>query len=137
MNLKQIILNSNTISVSIKGRFPMLPLFPFWSGAPWFAEKHLFYYWLNRGMHVYGHMFFHFLMLFYQGWNDVSFHGSEQITTPHLDDLAYKGVLLKNYYVSPICTPTRGALMSGRHPIHTGWYKIGLMFLKDKRTDTT
>lgn len=54
------------------------------------------------------------------GWNDVSFHGSEQISTPNLDDLAYKGVLLKNYYVSPICTPTRGALMSGRHPIHTG-----------------
>lgn len=54
------------------------------------------------------------------GWNDVSFHGSTQISTPNLDDLAYKGVLLKNYYVSPICTPTRGALMSGRHPIHTG-----------------
>ncbi|VDI22791.1 Hypothetical predicted protein [Mytilus galloprovincialis] len=54
------------------------------------------------------------------GWNDVSFHGSDQISTPHLDELAYKGVLLKNYYVSPICTPTRGALMSGRHPIHTG-----------------
>jgi hypothetical protein len=37
------------MSVSIKGRFPMLPLFPFWSGAPWFAEKHLFYYWLKQG----------------------------------------------------------------------------------------
>ncbi|XP_078577654.1 arylsulfatase B-like isoform X4 [Branchiostoma floridae x Branchiostoma japonicum] len=54
------------------------------------------------------------------GWNDVSFHGSDQIPTPNLDSLAYSGVILGNYYVSPICTPTRSAIMTGRHPIHTG-----------------
>lgn len=53
------------------------------------------------------------------GWSDVGFHGSK-IATPNMDKLASEGVILDNYYVQPICTPTRSALLSGRYPIHTG-----------------
>jgi hypothetical protein len=49
------------------------------------------------------------------GWKDVVFHGSD-IKTPHLDKLAQEGVRLEQFYVQPMCTPTRAALMTGRYP---------------------
>ena len=54
------------------------------------------------------------------GWNDVSFHGSQQIPTPTIDSLAANGLQLNNYYVNPVCSPTRASLMSGRSVIHHG-----------------
>lgn len=53
------------------------------------------------------------------GHSDIGYHGS-WIKTPALDRLAAAGVKLENYYVQPICSPTRSQLLSGRYQIHTG-----------------
>ncbi len=53
------------------------------------------------------------------GWADTGFNGSD-ILTPHLDGLAASGVRMQQFYVSPVCSPTRGALMTGRYPIRLG-----------------
>ena len=53
------------------------------------------------------------------GWADVGFHGGD-IDTPSLDRLAAEGVELRRFYTTPICSPTRAALMTGRNPIRLG-----------------
>lgn len=69
------------------------------------------------------------------GFNDVGFRQNRASSanprgkattnalthTPTLDRLASEGVVLDNYYVQPLCSPTRGALMSGRYPSSTGF----------------
>ncbi|XP_069832909.1 arylsulfatase J [Dendropsophus ebraccatus] len=54
-----------------------------------------------------------------QGYRDIGYHGSE-IRTPTLDKLASAGVKLENYYVQPICSPSRSQFITGRYQIHTG-----------------
>ncbi|KAI1301338.1 Arylsulfatase B [Halotydeus destructor] len=53
------------------------------------------------------------------GWDDVGYHGSPQIKTPNIDALAADGIVLDNFYAMSSCTPSRGALLSGVHPIHS------------------
>lgn len=48
-----------------------------------------------------------------QGFHDIGYHDSE-IRTPTLDKLAKEGVKLENYYVQPLCTPSRSQLITGR-----------------------
>lgn len=71
------------------------------------------------------------------GYNDIGYHGSE-IKTPNLDKLAGDGIILENYYVQPICTPTRSQLLSGRYQVimntnlisHYFFFFIGLLSFK-------
>ena len=53
------------------------------------------------------------------GYADPGFRGSE-IETPSLDSLAADGLTLNRFYVAPICSPTRAALMTGRDPMRLG-----------------
>lgn len=51
------------------------------------------------------------------GWADLACYGGDLHETPHLDRLARQGIRFTDAYSSaPICSPTRAALLTGRHP---------------------
>jgi len=68
------------------------------------------------------------------GRHDCGFMGGTDIKTPHLDKLARAGTILDAFYVQPVCSPTRAALMTGRYPMRHGlqvgvvrpWAQYGL-----------
>jgi len=55
-----------------------------------------------------------------QGYGDLGYHGNPIVQTPNLDQLAEASVRLNNFYVSPVCAPTRSSLMTGRYSLRTG-----------------
>jgi arylsulfatase A-like enzyme len=55
-----------------------------------------------------------------QGYGDLACHGNPEIKTPHLDRLHGQSVRLTDFHVTPMCTPTRGQLMSGRDALDNG-----------------
>ena len=57
------------------------------------------------------------------GWGDVGFNGGKIIETPHLDRMAARGLRFSRFYAqSPVCSPTRGSCLTGRHPYRYGVY---------------
>ncbi len=69
------------------------------------------------------------------GWGDLSSYGHPTIRTPNLDRLAAEGQRWTQFYVAaPVCSPSRGALLTGRHPLRTGLYgrKSGVLFPGDE-----
>jgi hypothetical protein len=50
-----------------------------------------------------------------QGGGDYGFQGNPLIETPSLDTMFKNGGCLTNFYVSPVCAPTRASLMTGRY----------------------
>lgn len=55
-----------------------------------------------------------------QGYGDLSLHGSPYLETPHMDRIGQEGVRLDQFYVSPVCAPTRASLLTGRYHMRTG-----------------
>ena len=55
-----------------------------------------------------------------QGWWDLGANGNKTIETPVMDRLASQGVMFSRFYASPVCSPTRSSLLTGRHYHRTG-----------------
>src|SRR6187397_2399045 len=54
------------------------------------------------------------------GRADCGFMGGSEIRTPRIDQLAAAGAKLDAFYVQPVCSPTRAALLTGRYPMRHG-----------------
>lgn len=55
-----------------------------------------------------------------QGYGDLGITGNPHVLTPVMDKLASESIRLNQFYVSPVCAPTRASLMTGRYSLRTG-----------------
>lgn len=55
-----------------------------------------------------------------QGWGDLSMNGNPDLSTPNIDQMASEGVVMEQFYVCPLCAPTRAELLTGRYYPRTG-----------------
>jgi len=61
-----------------------------------------------------------------QGYGDLSCFGNPWVKTPNIDKLHDEGIRLTDFHVSPTCSPTRGALMTGLYTDRAGsWHTVG------------
>jgi arylsulfatase A-like enzyme len=66
-----------------------------------------------------------FILVDNVGWGNFGVYGGT-IPTPRIDKLASEGIRFNNYNVEVQCTPSRSAIMTGRHPVRSGTYKVPL-----------
>ena len=65
------------------------------------------------------------------GWGDVGYNGHDRIKTPHLDIMSKKGAKFNRFYsAGPVCSPTRGSLLTGRNPNRYGITNANVGHLK-------
>ena len=61
-----------------------------------------------------------------QGWGDMGYNGHPVLKTPHFDAMSREPLRFDPFYaVAPVCSPTRGSLLTGRHPNRYGCFKWG------------
>ncbi|MEX0685667.1 MAG: sulfatase-like hydrolase/transferase [Balneolales bacterium] len=61
-----------------------------------------------------------FFMTDDQGYADVGYLGHPVVKTPYIDEMARSGLRLDRFYASPVCSPTRASVLTGRYPTRTG-----------------
>ena len=61
-----------------------------------------------------------------QGWGDMTYNGHPVLKTPNFDAMAAEALRFDRFYAAaPVCSPTRGSVMTGRHPNRFGCFKWG------------
>ena len=61
-----------------------------------------------------------------QGWGDTGYNGHPLLKTPVMDEMARTGLRFDRFYAAAaVCSPTRGSVMTGRHPNRFGWFAWG------------
>jgi arylsulfatase A-like enzyme len=61
-----------------------------------------------------------------QGWGDMAYNGHPVLQTPNFDNLSASGLRFDHFYAAaPVCSPTRGSVMTGRHPNRFGCFSWG------------
>ena len=57
-----------------------------------------------------------------QGFGDLSITGNTNLSTPNIDAIAQNGAMFDRFYVSPVCSPTRAEILTGRYHVRGGVY---------------
>ncbi len=61
-----------------------------------------------------------------QGWGDMAYNGHKTLKTPHFDAMAKEAMRFDRFYAAaPVCSPTRGSVLTGRHPNRFGCFSWG------------
>lgn len=70
-----------------------------------------------------------------QGWGDTGYNGHPELKTPHLDEMARSGLRFNHFYAAHFnCSPTRGSVLTGRHPNRFGCFSHGYPIRSEEYT---
>ena len=69
------------------------------------------------------------------GWDETAYNGHPHLQTPVLDEMAATGLRLNRFYSAhPSCSPTRGSVMTGRHPVRYGTFTPNFSMRSEETT---
>ena len=68
------------------------------------------------------------------GWEETGYNNHPYVKTPCLDEMAKAGLRFDHFYAQPTCSPTRGSVLTGRHPNRYGIFRPGYSIRPEERT---